>query len=53
LKGGIFFGIQESEPAADENLKSPRATITVTTKKGPSPDDKGGNIGDFEEKPIF
>lgn len=39
--------------AADSDVKSPRATISVTTKKGVSPDDKGGDLGDFEEKPIF
>ena len=39
--------------AADTDVKSPRATISVTTKKGASPDDKGGDLGDFEEKPIF
>lgn len=39
--------------AADADLTSPKAVISVTTKKGPSPDDKGGELPDFEEKPIF
>lgn len=39
--------------AADSNLQSPVAQITVTTKKGPSPDDKDSGLSDFEEKPIF
>lgn len=29
------------------------ASIDVTTKQGASPDDKGGNLSDFDEKPIF
>ena len=53
LKSQTSYSVVVYAVAADENLKSPRATITVTTKKGPSPDDKGGNLGDFEEKPIF
>jgi chitodextrinase len=53
LRSQTSYSVVVYAVAADENLKSPRATITVTTKKGPSPDDKGGNIGDFEEKPIF
>ena len=53
LKSQTSYSVTVYAVAADENLKSPRATITVTTKKGPSPDDKGGNLGDFEEKPIF
>ena len=31
----------------------PASSITVTTKSAPSPDDKGGNLTDFTEKPIF
>ena len=31
----------------------PVSSITVTTKSAPSPDDKGGNLSDFTEKPIF
>ena len=27
--------------------------ISVTTRQAPSPDDKEGNLSDFEEKPIF
>lgn len=53
LRSQTSYSVVVYAVAADENLKSPRATITVTTKKGPSPDDKGGNLGDFEEKPIF
>ena len=53
LKSQTSYSVVVYAVAADSNLKSPRATITVTTKKGVSPDDKGGNIGDFEEKPIF
>lgn len=53
LKSQTSYSVVVYAVAADANLKSPRATITVTTKKGVSPDDKGGNIGDFEEKPIF
>ena len=53
LKSQTSYNVVVYAVAADSNLKSPRATITVTTKKGASPDDKGGNIGDFEEKPIF
>lgn len=32
---------------------SPVSSIDVTTKKGESPDDKGGNLSDFTEKPII
>lgn len=53
LKSETSYSVVVYAVAADPNLKSPRATITVTTKKGVSPDDKGGNLGDFEEKPIF
>ena len=53
LRSQTSYSVVVYAVAADANLKSPRATITVTTKKGVSPDDKGGNIGDFEEKPIF
>jgi hypothetical protein len=31
----------------------PASSITVTTKSAPSPDDKGGDLSDFTEKPIF
>ena len=31
----------------------PVSSIDVTTKQGESPDDKGGNLSDFDEKPIF
>ena len=31
----------------------PASSITVTTKSAPSPDDKGGDLTDFTEKPIF
>lgn len=53
LKSQTSYSVVVYAVADDAGLKSPRATITVTTKKGPSPDDKGGNLGDFEEKPIF
>lgn len=33
--------------------ESPAATIKVTTKSGPSENDKDGNISDFEEGSIF
>lgn len=33
--------------------ESPLSEISVTTKKGPSPDDKGGDLSDFEEGSIF
>ena len=31
----------------------PVSSIDVTTKQGESPDDKGGSLSDFDEKPIF
>lgn len=41
--------------SADEGayIKSATAEIKVTTKEGPSPDDKDGGLSDFEEEPIF
>lgn len=33
--------------------ESPLSEISVTTKQGPSPDDKGGDLSDFDEDPIF
>ena len=45
-----------AEPAEAERITykdGPSATISVTTKRGPSDDDKGGDLSDFEEKPIF
>ena len=53
LKSQTSYSVVVYAVAADADLKSPRATISVTTKKGPSADDKGGNLSDFEEKPIF
>lgn len=34
-------------------LAGEASVIKVTTKKGPSPDDKGGNLPDFDEETIF
>ena len=31
----------------------PVSSIDVTTKQGASPDDKGGSLSDFNEKPVF
>ena len=45
-----------AEPSDAEKVTyrtSPESSIDVTTKQGPSADDKGGNLSDFEEKPIF
>lgn len=41
--------------SADEGayIQSAIAEIKVTTKEGPSPDDKDGGLGDYEEEPIF
>lgn len=41
--------------SADEGayIKSETAQVKVTTKQGPSPDDKDGGLSDFEEEPIF
>lgn len=33
--------------------ESPLSEISVTTKQGPSPDDKGGDLSDFDEDSIF
>lgn len=43
-------------PAADQTgtyKESPLSEIIVTTKQGPSQDDKGGDLSDFEEETIF
>ncbi len=45
-----------AEPADSETgtyKTGPVASIDVTTKSGPSEDDKEGGLPDFEEKPIF
>ncbi|MBR5724576.1 MAG: hypothetical protein IKX62_04290 [Bacteroidales bacterium] len=45
-----------AEPAETTRIiyeDSPSASITVKTKRGPSDDDKDGDLSDFKEKPIF
>ncbi|MBR6003076.1 MAG: fibronectin type III domain-containing protein [Bacteroidales bacterium] len=45
-----------AEPADAERITykdGPASSISVTTKRGPSDDDKDGDLSDFEEKPIF
>lgn len=45
-----------AEPADGEKgtyKASPVSSINVTTKSGPSEDDKEGGLPDFDEKPIF
>lgn len=41
------------EAGAATYKAGPVSSIDVTTKKGASPDDKGGDLTDFDEKPIF
>lgn len=46
----------QAVPADDQTgtyLASETASIKVTTKSGPSADDKGGNLPDFDEEIIF
>lgn len=45
-----------AEPAEAERITYANgnpSSISVTTKRGPSDDDKDGDLSDFEEKPIF
>lgn len=44
---------EPSEEGKATYKSSPVSSITVTTKSAPSPDDKGGNLSDFTEKPII
>lgn len=45
-----------AEPSDSETgtyKSSPVSAINVTTKKGPSDDDKGGDLSDYTEQPVF